>query len=166
MLAHFDTLFGYSDNCRRLLRETLLAHSDAFDVPFDTTSQWNTIRLLLAHSVAAEERLVTVRLQEKPLPVRYEDRAATTIEGLFADADAIRAATNAYRRTLTEADYTRPLPGNLPGIVGVLTIGDILFHIINHENYHRGQIVMTLQRNGIDPPNFDFVLLKPGLSVG
>jgi uncharacterized damage-inducible protein DinB len=156
MRADFDALFAYSDNCRRLLRETLLAHPDTFDVPFETTSRWNTIHLLLAHSIAAEERLITLRLQEKPLPVHYEERAAPDIEGVFADAERIRAATNDYRRTLTEADLDRVVSLR----VGNLSIGDVLFHIVNHENYHRGQIIMTLQRMGIDPPNFDFILLK------
>jgi uncharacterized damage-inducible protein DinB len=160
MRADFDILFAYSDNCRRLLRETLLAHPDTFDVPFETTSQWNTIRLLVAHSIAAEERWITLRIQGKPLPVGYEERAATTIEGLFADADTFRDATNTYRLTLSDADYDRLL-SHCPPPMNNLRISDALFQIFNHENYHRGQIIMTLQRMGIDPPNFDFILLKP-----
>jgi len=35
----------------------------------------------------------------------------------------------------------------------------VFFHIIHHENYHRGQVIMALQRFGVDPPNFDYILL-------
>jgi uncharacterized damage-inducible protein DinB len=160
MRADFDTLFAYSDNCRRLLYETLLSYPESFDASVETISQWSTIRLLLAHCIGAEERLVSTRIQGKTLSASYEERAATTIEELFADADTIRDRTNAYRRTLTDADYDTPLSASSPPWNN-LTISDVLFQVFNHENYHRGQIIMILQSMRIDPPNFDFILLKP-----
>ena len=34
---------------------------------------------------------------------------------------------------------------------------DILYHILNHSNYHRAQIAMELRKLGIPPPNFNFI---------
>lgn len=34
---------------------------------------------------------------------------------------------------------------------------DILYHILNHSNYHRAQIAMELRKLGIAPPNFNFI---------
>lgn len=40
------------------------------------------------------------------------------------------------------------------------TVRDILFHIINHSTYHRGQIASELRERGIEPPGTDFILYK------
>jgi len=158
--SDFRKLYAYSDNCWRLLGETLTANPTAWDASFQTTSHWNSIRLLLAHSIAAEERLISVRLQNYSLPQSYEARAAATWDGLHNDQQAIRAATYAYLDSLSDEEIEEEAPV-LPGMGGgALTRCDVLFHIINHENYHRGQVITSLQRIGIDPPNFDYVLLK------
>ena len=152
-------LFAYSDNCRRLLRDTLSGCPHVFDRPFETTSAWRTIRLLLAHSIGAEERWITMRIGGQALPSDYEERAATTPAALFADADAVRAVTYRFLDGLEPGGLVRVVPVSLTDWRGDLTVEQILFHIVNHENYHRGQIVMTLQRFGLDPPNFDYVFL-------
>lgn len=42
----------------------------------------------------------------------------------------------------------------------VNTIHDILFHIINHSTYHRGQIATESRANGIEPLPLDFIHYK------
>jgi uncharacterized damage-inducible protein DinB len=157
-------LFAYSDNCWRLLGETLATAPDAWDVSFETTSQWNSIRLLLAHCVAAEERLVTLRLRNRPLPIPYEQFAADGWDGLYSDQQAIRAETYAYLASLSDSEIEGAeivVPATVER--GAWTRSDVLFHVLNHENYHRGQVIMVLQRLGYDPPNFDYVLLRPSM---
>ncbi|MCO5237850.1 MAG: hypothetical protein M9904_13970 [Chitinophagaceae bacterium] len=39
-------------------------------------------------------------------------------------------------------------------------IGDILFHIINHSTYHRGQIATDFRENGIAPLITDYIFWK------
>ena len=34
---------------------------------------------------------------------------------------------------------------------------DVLYHILNHSNYHRGQIARELRRLEIEPPIFNFI---------
>lgn len=40
------------------------------------------------------------------------------------------------------------------------TIADILFHIINHSTYHRGQINLELKKMGIEPIITDYIFYK------
>ena len=40
------------------------------------------------------------------------------------------------------------------------SLQDILFHIVNHSTHHRGQIVMDLRMQGIEPPALDYILFK------
>ena len=162
-IRDFDTLFAYSDACRELLRDVLLQHEELFTRSFPTTSRFDTVRKLLAHCVAAEERWVTVRIHGEALPVSYEDRAADTVEGLFADAQAVRSVTDKLRRGLDGDSLGRivSVPLMSRDAVLELSLSDIFFHILNHENFHRGQALLLLRQYGVDPPDLDYVLLKP-----
>ncbi|MBL7901203.1 MAG: damage-inducible protein DinB [Bacteroidia bacterium] len=40
------------------------------------------------------------------------------------------------------------------------SVRDILFHVINHSNYHRAQIATTLKSLGIEPPKSDYIVYK------
>lgn len=40
------------------------------------------------------------------------------------------------------------------------SVRDIIFHIINHSTYHRGQIATEFRKEGIDPIVSDFVYYK------
>ena len=39
-------------------------------------------------------------------------------------------------------------------------IRDILFHLINHSTYHRGQIASDFRKNGIEPIATDYIFFK------
>ncbi len=40
------------------------------------------------------------------------------------------------------------------------TVRDILFHVINHSTYHRGQIATEFRLHGLEPLATDFILYK------
>ncbi|MBX3241919.1 MAG: DUF664 domain-containing protein [Chitinophagaceae bacterium] len=40
------------------------------------------------------------------------------------------------------------------------SVRDILFHIVNHSTYHRGQIAMDLRQNGIAPLATDYIFYR------
>jgi len=42
----------------------------------------------------------------------------------------------------------------------VNSVRDILFHIINHSTYHRGQIAADLRSSGLEPVATDYILFK------
>lgn len=39
-------------------------------------------------------------------------------------------------------------------------IQDILFHVVNHSTYHRGQIAMDFRNSGLNPIATDFIFYK------
>ena len=43
------------------------------------------------------------------------------------------------------------------GIKFTKHMSDVLYHILNHSNYHRAQIVMDLKNNGLKSPSFNFI---------
>jgi len=159
--SDFQKLYTYSDNCWRQLGDVLASADDAWNKPFETTSKWNTIRLLAAHSIAAEERMISFRLLNIDLPLTYDQRAGDDWDSVYRDHKTVRAQTYAYLESLTDNEITDReivIPATVFPIG--ITRADALFHIFNHENYHRGEIISALQRLGFDPPNFDYILLK------
>lgn len=40
------------------------------------------------------------------------------------------------------------------------TVQEILFHLINHSTYHRGQIISLLKNNGVEPITTDYIFYK------
>lgn len=40
------------------------------------------------------------------------------------------------------------------------SVRDILFHVINHSTYHRGQIASEFKQNGIEPLVTDYIFYK------
>jgi uncharacterized damage-inducible protein DinB len=40
------------------------------------------------------------------------------------------------------------------------SVRDVMFHVINHSNYHRAQIAADMRANGIDPVVTDFIFYK------
>ena len=153
---------AYTENARRRLRETLAAHPEALDQPFETRAAYTTIGELVAHLIGAEQRWTQGRLYSEPRLPRYEDGAAGTLDGLFADWDAIRARTLAFAARADAAALSRVITTDLPqwGETVTLTLEEVLLHLCNHQTWHLGQVSMALQRQGIDPPNFDYVFLR------
>jgi uncharacterized damage-inducible protein DinB len=49
---------------------------------------------------------------------------------------------------------------NTSGLTFNNSIGDTLFHIINHSTYHRAQIAIEFKLNGIDPLLTDYIVYK------
>lgn len=40
------------------------------------------------------------------------------------------------------------------------TVGNILFHVINHSTYHRGQMALLFRQNGMEPLATDYIFYK------
>ena len=154
---------AYADKTRALLRETLEAHPEAFDRRFETGAAYHTIRELTAHLVGAEQRWTIGRLYGEPRPPRYEDAPAETIAGLFADWETIRARTWAFVSSADAETLARVITVEMLqwSETVSLTLEEVVFHVCNHQTWHLGQVSMALQQMGVDPPNFDYVLLKP-----
>lgn len=154
---------AHSNRAREALREFLVGREDLVTRPFETTSNYNTIAALLAHSAGAEERWLA-RLQGVAAGERLEVRISAAPLTVWQEWDRIRAATMDFLAAADDARLDSEVQFELAQwqARGTLTTREILFHVFNHENYHRGQISMALQQFGEDPPNFDYALLMAG----
>lgn len=62
---------------------------------------------------------------------------------------------------LSHLDLNKPIPyQNSKGQKFQNKISDILFHIINHSTYHRGQIATDFREKGIEPLATDYIFWK------
>ena len=43
------------------------------------------------------------------------------------------------------------------GVIFEKSTIDVLYHILNHSNYHRAQIALDLKQNNLKTPNFNFI---------
>ena len=151
-------LYAHATRCHTTLAPVLRAHPELLHREFVTTSRFNTIAKLLVHCNGAEEGWYA-RLIDKPWPPSYADRASNDLESLLTDAEALRTETLAFIAASSPESLAQVFTVSL-GKTTSLTPQEILFHIINHEQWHRAQIYTALQSFGIEPPNLDYVLLK------
>jgi uncharacterized damage-inducible protein DinB len=69
-----------------------------------------------------------------------------------------------YQSTLAILDagvFEKPVTYiNSKGMQYTNPVREILFHVINHSTYHRGQVAADLKANGIQPPVTDYIFYK------
>ncbi len=78
-----------------------------------------------------------------------------------------------YFQKLLEANYTETIDfierielenkinyHSSEGVEFTKSINDVLYHILNHSNYHRAQIIMDLKNNNLTVPSFNFITFK------
>lgn len=64
-------------------------------------------------------------------------------------------------RILDQADLNSVIKySNSKGDHYTSSVRNILFHVINHSTYHRGQIATEFKQNGIDPLVTDYIFFK------
>ena len=156
-------LFAYSDNCRELLRETIDANPDSWDQKFVAPLQeFNTIREILIHTAGAEERWVKMRIGGHEVSF-YRQRAPKDAAGVFEDWNRFRQETYSLLDGQTNESLQKvnaiTLGSGDSVWRGDLTVEQMLFHVLNHETHHRGQVSMAWQQMGVDPPDFDYIFL-------
>ena len=81
---------------------------------------------------------VELRHERAGRPVNTED-----IRGLYAFDQW------ANRRVIAAARLLPDEPWQLP-------LADLMYHVINHSSYHRGQVITLLRQLGHEPPATDF----------
>jgi uncharacterized damage-inducible protein DinB len=156
------TIARYSTSAQEHLYEFVIGHPETWSEPLETISQHRTIRALLAHGIGAEQRWVA-RINGEPQPERYETSAPVDVVHIHKDWRKERDRTMSIIHEADRAEMDRRIDVSIPAMnwSGTLTVEEILFHILNHESYHRAQVSMLLQHQAVDPPNFDFTLFRP-----
>lgn len=146
MKAFFEELFEYNLVSNHKLLALLHEHSGA--VSERTLKLFNHI--LNAHHIW------TKRIEQETPGIGVWD--VHGLEDLNTMNDDNHTRTRGILERMSpeqEIAYT-----NSKGDAFQNTIRDILFHVINHSTYHRGQIASDLKAGGIVPPGTDFILFK------
>jgi uncharacterized damage-inducible protein DinB len=84
----------------------------------------------------------------------WEDRSP---EQLLADdvANLVRSQAILDQKSADEVVYYH----TMCGVAMAHSVADLLFHLVNHASYHRGQMVLLLKEAGLQAPVSDYVLL-------
>jgi uncharacterized damage-inducible protein DinB len=94
-------------------------------------------------------------IAEQTLPAVWEVRPFGELGKI--DSDNYRQSL----KILEEKEITETIHyANSKGEKFSNTVGDILFHVINHSTYHRAQINMELRSSGIEPVVTDYIVYK------
>lgn len=129
-------------------------------------ASYSSLRDTLAHLVGAEwvwlERWLgrtpraLLPVDDFPTLAKVEERWRT-----------VERDMRAYLAQLNEEALSQPLTYiNLKGQTWTYPLGRTLFHLTNHQSYHRGQVTTLLRQLGAQAPAIDFlVALDGGLRV-
>jgi uncharacterized damage-inducible protein DinB len=152
------SIVQYSTNAQSRLYDFLLDKPHAVGYHADTLAQFKSIRDILIHLIDAEQRW-TNRILGLELPQHYHADAPDMTQELYDDWRHIRAKTESAARSADAVELERSIEVKLQttGIVFTISVEQMLYHIVNHENFHRGQCSTLLQLQKIDPPYFDFI---------
>lgn len=146
MKAFFEELFEYNQHSNQKLFEIFRDYPEKtseksvvlYNHIINAHHIWNSRIVPAEHSVGVWELHPLSRLQELD-------------------------STN-YQRTCEILGHT--VPGlnirytNTKGQTFLNSVRDILFHVINHSNYHRAQIASEFKAQGIEPPVTDYIFYK------
>ncbi len=138
-------LFEYNQAMNKALFE-------AFGQNLDVVSEKSIS--LLNHIVNAHQ-IWMARIQQRPTTGVWTVRPLSDLIDLDRDN---------HSRTfdlLTSADLSTSITyTNSRGDTFENSVGDILFHVINHATYHRGQIAMDFRASGLNPVPTDYIFFK------
>jgi uncharacterized damage-inducible protein DinB len=114
-----------------------------------------------AHILGAEETWLA-RLEGRTA------RAAIWPSGSLPEVLKLRKTVaesyRAYFAALRDADLERMVSyRNSAGIAFSTSIGDILFHVMLHGQYHRGKVNLLLRQSGLPPVPTDYIAFVRGV---
>ena len=117
-------------------------------------------REFYAHILGAEHVwLARLRGRDAPVPVWPEPE----LEACGRTAASVREAYADYLQPLKRADLKRSVTYvNSAGQEFDSRVEDILFHVLLHGAYHRGQVALLLRQEGAEPSPTDYIAFVRG----
>jgi len=146
MITFFRELFGYNHHFNQQLATVFAAHADK--TPEKSVKWFNHI--LNAHRVW-NSRILPGKNKFGVWELHNVDELIEIDRINYFDSIKILDQGNPE----TEVNYI-----NSKGERFTNTIRDILFHIINHSTYHRGQIAADFRQQGLEPIVTDYIFYK------
>ncbi len=72
---------------------------------------------------------------------------------------AVESSVRRYLASLGEDDLKKELRYvNRQGEAWIYPLWQALFHLVNHQTYHRGQVTTLLRQLGVAPPQIDYLI--------
>jgi uncharacterized damage-inducible protein DinB len=82
-----------------------------------------------------------------------------TLAALQARWASMEREVRDYLAGLVEEELPRPLTyTNLKGETWTYPLWQTLFHLLNHQSYHRGQVTTLLRQLGAQPTQIDYLV--------
>ncbi len=141
----FEEMFDYNHHSNQKLAELFIANAIA-----------NEKSIKLFSHILNSHHIWTSRIMETQSEYEVWDIQPTKI---LKDIDNKNFNGAVFILSHTDIDKTIRYQ-NSKGQGFENKISDILFHIINHSTYHRGQIATDFRKNGIEPLNTDYIFYK------
>lgn len=142
----FKDLFQYNRDCNQRLAELIGLHTDKVS---DRTIH------LFSHVLNAHH-IWNSRIRKEPGTYdRLQLHPWQDFKQIDADNHLTTLAVIDSGLLTEEVTYR-----NFKGEQATHKVQDLLFHVVNHSTYHRGQIASDLKQSGIEPLVTDFVFYK------
>ena len=125
-------------------------------------SSYSSLRDTLAHLVGAEWVWLERWRGRSPTAAEAQEFAAEkfpTLGAIEARWRAVEQDMRAYLAGLAEEALALPLTyTNLKGETWTYPLWQTLFHIVNHQTYHRGQVTTLLRQLGAQAASIDYLV--------
>ena len=140
---------------KNLLRYTEIADQLVINVFNSAESALPQAEHLFSHLLNAQHIWLSRINKIEPIYDRFEDHPKEKFSAF------LKENMDGLKTVLQSRDMEELLPYKIStGDAFENTIGDILFHVVNHSTYHRAQIASLFKQGGITPPVTDYVFLK------
>jgi uncharacterized damage-inducible protein DinB len=156
-------LFEYNYWARdRQLQACAALNQDQFLRPLG--SSFSSVRDTLVHLLGVEwvwlerwrGKSPTMRDAEEYAPERFP-----TVSGIQKRWRTVESGARDYLARLSEEALAWPLTYvNLKGETWTYPLWQTLFHLVNHQTYHRGQVSTLLRQLGVQPVAIDYLVAQ------
>lgn len=127
-------------------------------------NSFSSMRDVLAHLIFAEWVWLERWLGKSPTQVDRQQVAADkflTLASVRERWSALEGSMRSYLTGLDEHTLSRPLTyTNWRGHVCTYPLGQTIFHLANHQTYHRGQVTTLLRQLGAEAPAIDYLVMQ------
>lgn len=144
--SFFLELFAYNHHFNKKFLDRFIS---AVPAPSERSVQ------LFNHMLNAHQVWNSRILDLKPLPGVWDIREMDLLPAIEDENDRHSIQIVNHMELDEDVHYV-----NTKGEGFTKKLQDILFHIINHSTYHRGQIAADWRRSGIEPVASDFIFFK------
>ncbi len=145
MVSFFIQLFDYNDQCNS--RQIQLMKEHQTQLPERFTS-------IFSHILNAHQNWNNYILGGQEYTAPWQEHSLDEL---------IDRAIRNHQQSLViirEKELDEQVSYTIRGVTYQTTIAEILFNVINHSSYHRGQLAMMLRAAGLDPLATDYIVYK------